>query len=87
MDQARVDLNRALELTPETAAAIRDLFEYHAWDELQRQAGQGVRSALITAYEVIVATVPPCPTRTRALNMLVDARMLCNSAITFKGRY
>lgn len=87
MEQAKVDLNRATDLTPEVIEAIRDVFEYHPWDSAQQDAGAIIRSALAQAYELIVLRVPPCPTRTRALNMLVDARMLANAAITHKGKY
>ena len=80
-------MNRASELTVDVLQAVSDVFEYQAWDAGQIEAGSGVRNALASAYRQIIAAVPPCPTRTRALNMLVDARMLANSAITHKGRY
>lgn len=61
------------------------LFDYQPWDEWQRDAGQQVREALTAAAKVILRAVPPCPTRTRALNDLLDARMKANAAITFRG--
>lgn len=83
-----VDLNRATG-TPTVAVigAIRELFEYQTWDEKQTEAGNIVRNSLSSAYQMIIAVVPPSPTRTRALNKLVDARMLANAAITHKGRF
>lgn len=82
-----INLNLATKDTEGLHDQIVDLFEYHAWDDLQRAAGGGVRATLVEAYETIIKTVPPCPTRTRALNMLVDCRMLANAAITHKGKY
>lgn len=66
---------------------IRELFTFSEWDEEQRKAGHEVREALIVAYDTIILQVPPSPTRTRALNNLVDARMLANAAITHKGKF
>lgn len=81
------DFTRADELTPEVAAAIDDAFEYHNWDEAQRDAGKLVRQALATAVKILVQYVPPCPDRTTAIRKLREARMDANSAITHKGRY
>lgn len=81
------DFTRATELTPEIEATIDDVFEYHKWDVNQVLEGTHVREALARAVKVIVANVPPCPTRTRAINNIVDARMLANSAITHRGKY
>lgn len=82
-----MDLNRAAELTVEVDAAVEDLFEYHPWDAEQQSRGSDVRHALANAVKALIANVPPCPTRTRAINHIVDARMLANAAITFKGKY
>lgn len=62
-----------------------ELFSYHSWDEAQKHQGDNVRDALKEAYIAVIKSVPPCATRTRALNMIVDARMLANAAITFEG--
>ena len=43
--------------------------------------------ALKAAAMEIMIHVPPSPSRTRALNHLIDARMLANAAITHKGKY
>ena len=85
--EKKVDLNRAEGVTPEVLTEIHNLFDYKAWNADQHVAGNAVRHTLAAAYEAIVAFVPACPQRTRALNMLVDARMLANSAVTHKGRY
>lgn len=86
-EQPKVDLNRATTTgSLEVFGAIRDLFEYHPWGQSQVAQGEAVRNALASAYRTIIDNVPPCPTRTRAMNMLLDARMLANAAITFKGK-
>lgn len=86
-EKPKVNLVLAEKLTEEVIAEVDNLFEYHPWDEEQKCAGQVVRSVLADAYKQILKWVPPCPTRTRALNKLVDARMDCNAAITHRGRY
>jgi hypothetical protein len=65
--------------------AVRELFTYHAWTPEMITSGEIIRATLMEAYRAILRNAPSCPTRTRALNMLVDARMLANAAITFKG--
>lgn len=65
---------------------IPDAFEYHAWDESQRERGEAVRHNLAAAAEVILANVPRSPLRTRALNAIFDARMLANAALTFEKK-
>ena len=87
MDQDKIDLSRATSADSMVLTEIDNLFQYHAWDTAQIENGKRVRHALSDAYATIINEVPPCPTRTRALNMLVDARMLSNAAITHKGRY
>jgi hypothetical protein len=81
-----VDFMRAHALTAEVDLAIDFAFEYQPWDEAQSNSGRLVRNALATAVKVIVTEVPPGPTRTRAINMCFDARMLANAAITFRGK-
>lgn len=66
---------------------IERAFTYQRWNEEQQKAGEAVRESLIAAAKVIVATVPETPLRTRALNALIDARMLANAAITFNGEF
>ena len=79
---------------PEAVAAerltldnVEAAFNYQPWDAEQILAGDVVREALIRAARAILNHVPESPLRTRALNNLVDARMLANAAITFKGRF
>lgn len=81
------DLNRCTQVTPEVHEEIEKLFQYAPWDAAQRESGEMVRTALREAYEVLIERVPPSPTRTRALNHLIDARLLANTAISFKGAY
>jgi len=82
-----VDINRAGGCTPEVAATVDDMFEYHKWDEQQVANGVRVREALASAVKVIIDNVPPSPDRTVAIRKLRDARMDCNSAITHGGKY
>lgn len=82
-----VDFTRAVEVTPDVAAAIHDAFEYHRWSDEQVEKGKLVREALRSAAAIIVANVPPGPDRTVAIRKLREARMDCNSAITHGGKY
>ena len=66
---------------------VDEAFKYQPWDAEQQKAGEAVRGALVEAARTILASVPETPLRTRALNNLVDARMIANAAITFKGRF
>jgi hypothetical protein len=81
------DFNRAHECTPEVAAAIETVFQYAPWTPEKIEAGGKVRQALAEAVKVIVANVPPCPTRTVAIRKIIEARMDCNAAITHDGRF
>lgn len=64
---------------------VKEVFTYAPWDKTQEAQGGAVRDALMAAYKTVLANVPPCATRTVALRKLVEARMDCNSAITFRG--
>lgn len=86
-ETVKVDLSRVDVIDDAVAAQIEDLFQYHTWDDEQRRRGAVVRDALMDAYRALIEFVPPCPTRTRALNKIVDARMDANAAITHKGKY
>lgn len=69
----------------EVIAAVDELFTFKPWNQQQIEDGTEVRKILAKAYSTLLARVPSGPTRSRALNMLVDCRMLANAAITFKG--
>lgn len=86
-ETTKVDINRAASLTREVADTVDDMFLYHPWSPDQQEAGIIVRDALATAFKAIIEHVPPSPDRTVALRKIREARMDCNSAITFKGRY
>lgn len=62
-------------------------FRYQSWNSDQVARGEQVREALVAAAKAILRTVPECPQRTRALNHLIDARMIANAAITFDGLF
>ena len=70
-----------------TLDTVDAAFRYQPWDELQRDHGEQVRDALVAAAKVILRTVPDTPLRTQALNDLITARMRCNAAISFRGRF
>ena len=79
-----IDLTNATGSEPNLKEQIDDLFTYHPWTPAQVASGVIVRNALAAAYLAVLENAPPCSTRTRALNMIVDARMLANAAITFR---
>jgi len=81
------DYTRATGLTTEVVEAIDRDFIYHEWNKQQIEAGTNVRLALIAAVRSIIANVPPSPDRTVAIRKIREARMDCNSAITFGGLY
>lgn len=64
---------------------VKEVFTYHEWTPEMIAKGQTVKDALAEAFKAILLNVPSCPTRTRALNCLLDGRMLANAAITFNG--
>jgi hypothetical protein len=78
------DLNRATSISSEE---LDDVFDYHQWDDEQKESGQRVRDALKEAFAQIIENVPPCPTRTVALRKITEARMDANAAITHRGKY
>jgi hypothetical protein len=81
------DLKRVDAVTKEIVREVHELFTYKKWDENQVTRGTFVRDALVDAFLVILEQVPSCPTRSRALNLIIDCRMLCNAAITHEGKY
>lgn len=66
---------------------VEDAFTYQMWTPEQVADGQAVRDVLVAAVKVILKRVPESPMRTRAINNIVDARMIANAAITFQGRF
>jgi hypothetical protein len=70
-----------------TLQNIDDVMHYQPWSHDQQQAGEVVREALTAAAKAMLRSVPESPLRTRALNALIDARMLANAAISFRGRF
>lgn len=82
-----MDITRATEVNQEVADAIGDLFAYHPLDQDQKARGDEVRHALVAAMTAIIGHVPPCATRSVAIRKIIEARMDCMSAITFRGKY
>ncbi len=66
---------------------VEHVFTYQPWNEDQIARGREVTQALIQAAKTILQNVPECPMRTRALNNIIDARMIANAAITHDGLY
>lgn len=66
---------------------VERVFTYQPWDREQRAIGDEVREVLVAAARVILRRVPAGPTRTRAMNTLIDLRMLANNAITWRGQF
>ena len=66
---------------------IDQMFAYQPWDEEQKKAGEFVRMHLARAVKAIIANVPPSPDRSSAIRKIREARMDCNSAISFEGKY
>lgn len=82
-----MDLNRINELNTDVENLIDDIFTYHKWDDEKIAKGTRVREALANAVKVIVENVPSGPDRTVAIRKIREARMDCNSALTFDGKY
>jgi hypothetical protein len=84
------DLNRIESpdgvLSNEVGCAIEKLFGCTEWSSEKDRKEEDVKLVLIDAYSVILANVPSSPSRTRALNCILDARMLANQALTFDGQ-
>lgn len=72
---------------PLTLDNVNAAFQYQPWNHHQQQQGDQVRELLTFAAKGILRNVPSGPLRTRALNHLIDARMIANAAITFGGRF
>lgn len=70
-----------------TLENVAEVFQYQPWSAAQQECGDAVRDALVMAAKQILRSVPPGAYRTRVLTMLVDARMVANAAITFRGRF
>jgi hypothetical protein len=64
---------------------IDDAFRYQPWGPDETDRGNQVRDALVAAAKVILRVVPESASRTRAINNLMDARMLANQSISFRG--
>jgi hypothetical protein len=77
-------LNRAVGISDLEADEV---FMYH--QPSHDQIGQmiRVRTVLCEAFKEVIRTVPPSADRSAALRKLREARMDCNSAITFGGKY
>lgn len=78
-----IDYSRATTCSMEEA---EELFTFQPWNPTQISAGKEVRLTLQRAFRTVITFAPPSPIRTRALNAIIDARMLANAAITFDGK-
>jgi hypothetical protein len=66
---------------------VDDLFRYQPWRPDQNIQGDAVRDALVFAAKVILRSAPRGPSRLRAIEHLIYARMDANAAISFGGRF
>lgn len=73
--------------SPLTLENIEDAFTYQRWSPAQEDCGAAVRDVLVLAAKQVLRSVPPGRLRQRALDCLIDARMLANAGITFRGRF
>lgn len=85
--EATPNLNYATELTPEVEAIIKERFTYKQWTPDQIERGAAVTECAILFAKAIVRHVPPSPSRTRVINLIEEARMLANAAITHGGKF
>lgn len=85
--QSAPNLNYVSGDTPENRALVAERFTYKQWTPEQVEAGKAVTEAAIEFGVKIIAGVPACATRTRALNLIEEARMLANAAITHNGKF
>lgn len=81
------DITRATEVTTEVNSEIDAMFEYQPWSDDQKKAGEFVRMHLSRAVKAVIANVPPSQDRSAAIRKIREARMDCNSAISFGGKY
>ena len=79
-----LNLNQATSISDEE---LKDVMNYHPWDDAKVEKGNKIREALGNAIRVIIENVPPSPDRSCAIRKLRDARMDCNSAITHNGKF
>lgn len=86
-DATPLNLNYATGNSPEVRALIEERFTYRQWTAEQVNHGKVVTGAGIDFASAIVEHVPPSPTRTRALDLIEEARMLANAAITHGGKF
>jgi hypothetical protein len=82
-----LSINQASGHSGEIDQLVNRLFEYHPWDAAKTMHGVAVRVALADAVKVIIEHVPPSADRSAAIRKIREARMDCNSALTFDGRY
>lgn len=84
MENKMLNLNQATTISEEE---LKDVMNYHPWDDAKIEKGNKVREALGNALRVIIENVPPSPDRSTAIRKLRDVRMDCNSAITHDGKF
>lgn len=79
-----INLNTARNITTDE---IKQVMDYHPWNEQKIAQGKLVKDALSEALRIIIENVPPCPDRSAAIRKLRDCRMDCNSALTHDGNF
>lgn len=64
---------------------IEELLTYHKPNAEQTEAYGEIATAAKDFMTTIIVQCPPGPARSRALNMVADARMVANASITHGG--
>lgn len=64
---------------------VDEVFKYHTPTPDQIPRFQAVNEAAKAFAKVILENVPRTPTRTRALNTIMDTRMLANAGIALEA--
>ena len=79
-----IDLYSATSITDED---VKEVMDYHSWDDDKKEKGQNVRDAIGNALKVVIENVPPSHDRNNAIRKLREARMDANSAITHNASF
>lgn len=79
-----INLSTAVNISDEQ---IKQVMDYHPWDEQKVAKGKIVKDALSVALKAIIENIPPSADRSAAIRKLRDCRMDCNSALTHNGMF
>jgi hypothetical protein len=63
---------------------LEEVFKYHAPDSSQIPKFEAINLAAKAFAKAVIANIERSPLRTRALNAIMDTRMLANAAIALE---